>query len=292
MTDPIEARRWSFARSVNGTVRRSICHTVVLPEPAPKTRTLELSAPASWRHRMRVSLVHPHLVLVRGLLFACAVTAWLALAAVSSHPARAQTAADISAAAGKVCAVMSGQTKPDSRTLQYLLLLDEDMADPNPVALALYRDVLHECPKAYLGYEQRLRTRNPFTSGTLLKQTPTKLYNSGTSLTKPASAPDFPIRCRGTRGMASSEGSLLVVTFTRTEYSAAQGLQPGQCAWLDRAVRPNEPTRIDVPLASASQSQNGVAQINAGGMWTFWVTNVNTSLRATAVAKGTPAQKP
>lgn len=232
------------------------------------------------------------LLLMRCVLFGCAVVAWLGLAAVGSHPARAQTAADIAAAAGKACAVMSGQAKPDPRTLQYLLLLDEDLADANPVAVALYRDVVHECPKAYISYEQRLRTRNPFAGGSLVKQTPTQLTNSGTSLTKPASASEFPLRCRGKSGMASSEGTLLVVTFAKTDHPAAQGLQPGQCAWLDRAVRPNEPARIDVPLPSAGAARNGVAQINAGGTWTFWVVNANTSLRATAVAKGTPTQKP
>jgi hypothetical protein len=241
---------------------------------------------------MKSSLIHPLRVPTRCLLFACAVAAWLVLITIGSLPARAQTAAEISAAAAKTCAVMSGQTKPDSRTLQYLLLLDEDLADANPVALALYRDVLRECPKAYVSYEQRLRTRNPFAAGTLVKQTPTQLSNSGTRLTNPAAAHDFPIRCHGTRGMASSEGTSLVVTFARTGHSAAQGLEPGQCAWLDRAVRLSEPTQIDVPLASASEARNGVAQINAGGTWTFWVVNVNTSLRATAVAKGAPLQKP
>jgi hypothetical protein len=92
--------------------------------------------------------------------------------------------------------------------------------------------------------------------------------------------------------MAAAEGTLLIVRFARTGHSAAQGLQPGQCAWLDRAVRPNEPAIIQVPLATASVARNGVAQINAGGMWTFWVINMNTFLRTTTVAKGTPAQKP
>ncbi len=226
------------------------------------------------------------------VLFASSVAAFLGLAIIGSRPASAQTAADISAAASKACAVMSGQTKPDSRTLQYLLMLNEDMADANPVAMALFRDVLHECPKAYLSYEQRMRAQNPFAAHPLVKQTSTQLTNSGTSLTSPSSRPDFPIRCRGAHGMASSEGTTLMVTFARTEHPAQQGLQPGQCAWLDRAVRLNEPARIDVPLASPSEGRNGVAQINAGGLWTFWVFNAGTSLHATAVAKGTPTQKP
>jgi hypothetical protein len=213
----------------------------------------------------------------RCLLFACALAAWTGFTIAGSRPARALTAADISVMAAESCAVMSGQTKADSRTLQYLLMLDEDMADANPVAIALFHDVVHECPKAYLSYEQRLRTQNPFAAHPLVNQ---------------QTQPDFPIRCRGARGMASSQGTMLVVTFAKTEHPAAQGLQPGQCAWLDRAMRPNEPAHIDVQLATPAQGRNGVAQINAGGLWTFWVYNAGASFHATVVAKGTPAQKP
>jgi hypothetical protein len=85
---------------------------------------------------------------------------------------------------------------------------------------------------------------------------------------------------------------MLVVTFEKTEHPAAQGLQPGQCAWLDRAMGPNEPIHIDVVVTSAADGRNGVAQINAGGLWTFWVYNAGTFFHATVVAKGTPAQKP
>jgi hypothetical protein len=225
----------------------------------------------------------------RFLVIECAIVAWLGLTIGGSPAGRAQTAADVSAAATKVCAVMSGQAKADSRTLQYLLLLDEDMADANPVATALYRDVLQQCPKAYIGYEQRLRSQNPFANSGLVKQTPTNLTGSGTSSSP---SPEYPIRCRGAQGMARSSGTTLVVTFAKTQHSAAQGLQAGQCAWIDRAVRPSEPVHIDVPLGSAGDAKRGVDQINAGGLWTFWVVNTGTSLRATAVAKGTPAQKP
>ena len=178
--------------------------------------------------------------LLRCLLFACALAAWTGFTIAGSRPARALSAADITAAAAQTCAVMSGQTKADARTLQYLLMLDEDMADANPVALALFHDVVHECPKAYLSYEQRLRAQNPFAAHPLVNQQ-TQLSNSGTNFAGPASRPDFPIRCRGGRGMASSQGTMLVVTFEKTEHPAAQGLQPGQCAWLDRAMRQNEP---------------------------------------------------
>ena len=229
--------------------------------------------------------------LLRWLLFSCALAVWTGLTIAASRPARAITAADISAAAAQACAVMSGQAKPNSRTLQYLLMLDEDMADANPVALALFHDVVHECPKAYLSYEQRLRAQNPFAAHPLVNQQ-TQLSTSGTNLAGPTPRPDFPIRCRGGRGMASSQGTMLVVTFEKTEHPAAQGLQPGQCAWLDRAMRQNEPAHIDVQLTTPAEGRNGVAQINAGGLWTFWVYSSGGSFHATVVAKGTPAQKP
>jgi hypothetical protein len=222
---------------------------------------------------------------------ASAIALLLGLALGGAPAAQAQTAADISAAAGKICAVISGQEKADSRTLQYLLLLDEDMADANPVAIALYHDVVQSCPKAYIAYEQRLHSQNPFANGGLVKSTPTNLTGSSTSLTGTPS-PEYPIRCRGAQGMAKANGTVLVVTFAKAPGAASQGLQGGQCAWIDRAVRASEPATINVPLANAGDVGRGVAQINAGGLWTFWVVNAGTSLRATAVAKGTPAKKP
>jgi hypothetical protein len=226
----------------------------------------------------------------RATVIACAMVAWLGLTIGGSPIARAQTAVDISAAAGKACAVMSGQAKADPQTLQYLLMLDEDMADANPVATALYRDVLQQCPKAYIAYEQRLRAQNPFANSGLVKQTPTNL--TGSPANAASSSPEFPMRCRGAKGMATSNGTTLVVTFAKSAHSATQGLQAGQCAWIDRAVRVGEPAHIDVPLGSAGDARRGVDQINAGGLWTFWVVNAGTSFRATAVAKGTPSQKP
>jgi len=169
--------------------------------------------------------------------------------------------------------------------------MDEDLADANPVALGLYRGVVHQCPKAYLSYEQRLHSHNPFANGSLLGH-PTQLTNSPVNLTSPAALPEFPMRCRGGHGIASANGKTLVVKFAKASQSAAQGLQPGQCSWIDRTVRANEPASIETLLGSDAEVQNGVAQINAGGTWTFWVVDANTYLRASAIAKGTPAKKP
>lgn len=228
---------------------------------------------------------------MRSLSLGLALASFGVLALFSGTTARAQTAADVAAAVNKSCAVMSGAQKPDSQSLQYLLLIDEDMADANPVATALYRGVVHQCPKAYLAYEQRKRTSNPFANDPLTSGTQTSL-TSGSSSTAASTPAVYPMRCLGNGSMASAQGATLLVRFTKSSRPATESLQPGQCSWLDRGVNGNEPSEIAVPLASAAQAQNGVEQINAGGTWTFWVYNASTVLHATAVAKGTPTKMP
>jgi len=216
---------------------------------------------------------------IRNRLLALSLAIAVVLPGLFFHAdvARAQTAADLAAAVGRTCAVLSGQQKADSRTLQYLLLMDEDLADANPVAIGLYRGVVHQCPKAYLAYEQRKRTSNPFAHSGLTT-------GGSTQLTAPPQT--FALSCRGRAGMASADGASLMLTFAKARHPAAQGLLPGQCAWADRGVRPAEPARIVVPLGSAAEAHNGVRQINAGGLWTFQVYAVTGALRATVVTKG------
>jgi hypothetical protein len=201
--------------------------------------------------------------------------------AVFSSRAQAQT--NITQAAAKTCAVMSGQRKADGQAIQYLLLLDEDIGEANPVAIALQREVIKQCPKAFVDYQQRKRVQNPFPPGSLVKQNPTQLVNS---------APDFAIRCRGTHGMASTDGKNVIVEFRKSDRPADEALQPGQCSWLDRGVGSNEPMRITDGRPSVEEARNTAAHINAGDTWTFWVVNAGTVFRATASAKGTPKQKP
>ena len=85
----------------------------------------------------------------------------------------AQAQINIPQAAATTCAVMAGQRQPDGRSLQYLFLLDEDLGDLNPLALALYREVLRTCPKAYLSFQQRKRANTPYPRGSLLDPNPT-----------------------------------------------------------------------------------------------------------------------
>jgi hypothetical protein len=104
--------------------------------------------------------------------------------------------------------------------------------------------------------------------------------------------PDYPLRCNGAAGMASTEGRNLLIVFRKGDRPASQGLSSGHCSWLDRGLRPNEPDRIVDPRPSAGEAQRTAQYINAGYTWTFWVYNAGPFLRARASAKGAPAGKP
>jgi outer membrane protein OmpA-like peptidoglycan-associated protein len=96
----------------------------------------------------------------------------------------AQAKIDIPQMASTTCAVMSGERKADRQAIQYLLQMDEDVGEGNPIAIALQRQVIKQCPKAYLNYEQRKRTSNPVPPGLLVKPS-VSLTKPGVSLTKP-----------------------------------------------------------------------------------------------------------
>ena len=104
--------------------------------------------------------------------------------------------------------------------------------------------------------------------------------------------PDFPIRCHGTSGMATTSGKNLIVDFRAGDRPAGQSLAAGQCSWLDRGLRPAEPTRIVHECRSVGEAQSSAQLINSGNLWTFWVFNVGRFFHSTASAKGTPKGKP
>jgi hypothetical protein len=207
--------------------------------------------------------------------------------------AQAQTAADVQAAVTKACAVMSGNQKADGQFLQIMMLMDDDMSDPNPVAYGIQRGVLQQCPKSYLAFKQRERATNPFAAHPLI-QGSTSLVNGGSALlATPAPPQDSAFYCRGGSPMASRSGATLVVHFQDPGHPAAGGLSPGQCTWWSRNLRATEPRTIEANLANPKQAQNGLTQINAGGRWTFWVYNVKDQyFNTTAIAKGYTQKKP
>ena len=78
---------------------------------------------------------------------------------------------------------MAGRSKPDRQTLLVMTnVLDEDLADLNPISLALNRYVLKNCPKDYLVYQQRKRQNNPYKKNPLIIKTgvPLIIKNSAT----------------------------------------------------------------------------------------------------------------
>ena len=92
---------------------------------------------------------------------------------ISAIPAQAQAIAqDIQKVGSKVCSVMGSRSKPDRQTLLVMTnVLDEDLADLNPISLALNRYVLKNCPKDYLVYQQRKRQNNPYKKNPLIIKT-------------------------------------------------------------------------------------------------------------------------
>jgi hypothetical protein len=114
----------------------------------------------------------------------------------------------------------------------------------------------------------------------------------GLSATSAATPPDYPLRCRGTAGMANAEGKNLIVEFSKGDRPAGEGLKAGQCSWDDRGLRPYEPTRIIDSLHGNEGAKDIAVHINSGDIWTFWVYNAGTFFRAVNCWQGTPKHKP
>ncbi len=104
--------------------------------------------------------------------------------------------------------------------------------------------------------------------------------------------PDFPMWCTGTEGMASSSGKNLIIDFTPSSKRAPDGLDPGQCSWLDRSLNSDEPTRIVSEQFSVSTAKQVAGEINQGADWTFWVFNAGRSFKGTASSRGHQRRKP
>ena len=70
----------------------------------------------------------------------------------------------------------------------------------------------------------------------------------------------YPLVCRGSAnlgiGVASNEGNIGFI-FTRGTKPAHQGLAPGECSWVDRGVRAEEPNRLSQHVSNGLQSLAG-----------------------------------
>jgi hypothetical protein len=98
--------------------------------------------------------------------------------------------------------------------------------------------------------------------------------------------------CHGQQGMASSDGKNLIVTFKAGTQPATKSLDPGVCAWVDRGLRPGEPTKIVDVRPTPGEARSTAGHINSGMDWTFWVYNAGSYLKATTSYKGKATHKP
>lgn len=112
------------------------------------------------------------------------------------------------------------------------------------------------------------------------------------SLSAQRQPPDFPMWCHGSPGVAQAKGRTLTVVFNEGTVPAGESLKAGVCSWLDRGLRPGEPTRIVDVRPSAGEARNTAREINEGAYWTFWVYNAGTYMKATTSFTGRVKNKP
>jgi hypothetical protein len=110
--------------------------------------------------------------------------------------------------------------------------------------------------------------------------------------TSSATPPDYPLRCHGAPNMARTNGQDLIVEFNKSDRPANAGLAAKQCSWDDRGFRPGEPTQIVDRRPTPGEARNIARSINGGAIWTFWVYNKGSYMRAVADFRGTPRRKP
>jgi tetratricopeptide (TPR) repeat protein len=129
-----------------------------------------------------------------------------------TQQAQAQaTAQDIQQVGRKVCSFMGGRSKPDRQILLIITnVLEQDLADVNPVSLALNRYVLKNCPKDYLAYQQRKRKNNPFAKNPLIVQTGVPLLSGNST---PETAESY--RSQGEKLLAARNYQEAIVAYNR-----------------------------------------------------------------------------
>ena len=92
----------------------------------------------------------------------------------------------------------------------------------------------------------------------------------------------YQLRCRGARTerdmqISSEKGRIkgfnkLIVGFKFGTRPAPKGLDPGQCSWIDRAMRQGEPLRLEENIPEHSQSAADFLR-KPYNYWTFYVYN-------------------
>ena len=218
---------------------------------------------------------------VRAVLLAPALSLFVAF--LHAGPARAQTPADMvppSIRRARSCPASKNST---ARRCSCCCCSTKISQTPIPLPLRIYRGVIHQCPKAYLAYEQRKRASNPFANSGLVKGT------VGASFLR------FEFASQAREACFPCDAAVIVPWrprkvrhYVRFAKSRASGLaRPASRPVLVARSRsaPNEPSRIEVPLPARAGQERSRA-INAGGTWTFWVYNVERRAPRHGCCKG------
>ena len=95
----------------------------------------------------------------------------------------------------------------------------------------------------------------------------------------PPMEPSYPLRVRGSANNADLpmwfENGKLIVQFRAGQSPAEAGLKPGEGSWLDRGLRPGEPTRLVQQMSEDRASQIIASLRNPNAYWTFDCFNTN-----------------
>jgi hypothetical protein len=118
----------------------------------------------------------------------------------------------------------------------------------------------------------------------------------GSAIPPVHAAQSFPLLCRGggTMQFRSHAGNgagtfnILGLFFNKGTRPAGLGLAPGQCSWLDRGMRGNEPDILQQDVPANVTSAPWFSDLrNPGKFWTFQVFNTNQGvMKVTAAHPG------
>ena len=121
--------------------------------------------------------------------------------------------------------------------------------------------------------------RDPFRTLTAARPVDSVASVSAVAMQQPQS---YQLRCRGARTEKEMQISIdkgrikgfnkLIVGFKFGTRPAPRGLDPGQCSWIDRAMRQGEPLRLEEDTPEHSQSAADFLR-KTSNYWTFYVYN-------------------
>lgn len=121
--------------------------------------------------------------------------------------------------------------------------------------------------------------RDPFGTFTAARRVDSGFSVNAVAMQQPQS---YQLRCRGARTERDLQISIeksrikgfnkLIVGFKFGTRPAPRGLDPGQCSWIDRAMRQGEPLRLEENIPEHSQSAADYLK-KPYNYWTFYVYN-------------------